>query len=122
MTWMLSSDSHIVEPHDLWEGHGGALAERMPRVEHLDDGDWWIVDGYKTMSFLGIQTGDRFAGDPEKLRTSGTFSQVRPAVLDPRRYIEENESDGVWGSVLYPSQGLVLFEVPVTDVVSASMR
>jgi predicted TIM-barrel fold metal-dependent hydrolase len=119
---MLSSDSHVIEPPDLWDGAGGGLGDRMPHVERLDDGDWWIVDGYKTMSFLGIQTGDRFAGDPEKLRTSGTFSQVRPAVLDPRRYIEENESDGVWGSVLYPSQGLVLFEVPVTDVVSASMR
>jgi predicted TIM-barrel fold metal-dependent hydrolase len=119
---MLSSDSHVIEPPDLWDGSGGALADRMPHVERLDDGDWWIVDGYKTMSFLGIQTGDRFAGEPDKLRTSGTFSEVRGAVLDPRRYIEENESDGVWGSVLYPSQGLVLYEVPVTDVVSAAMR
>ncbi len=119
---MLSSDSHVVEPPDLWEGHGGPLADRMPRVEHLDDGDWWIVDGYKTMSFLGIQTGDRFAGEPDKLRTSGTFAEVREAAYDPRRYVDENEADGVWGSVLYPSQGLVLYEVPVTDVVSASMR
>ena len=122
MTWMLSSDSHVVEPPDLWEGHGDPLAGRMPRVERLDDGDWWIVDGYKTMSFLGIQTGDRFAGEPDKLRTSGTFSEVREAAYDPRRYVDENESDGIWGSVLYPSQGLVLYEVPVTDVVSASMR
>jgi predicted TIM-barrel fold metal-dependent hydrolase len=122
MAWMLSSDSHVVEPPDLWAGSGGALADRLPRVEHLDDGDWWIVDGYKTMSFLGIQTGDRFAHEPEKLRTSGTFSEVRAAAYEPRRYVEENEGDGVWGSVLYPSQGLVLYEVPVTDVVSASMR
>ncbi len=122
MAWMLSSDSHIVEPPDLWAGSGGDLATRMPRVERLDDGDWWMVDGYKTMSFLGIQTGDRFAHEPDKLRTSGTFSEVRAAAYDPARYIEENEGDGIWGSVLYPSQGLVLYEVPVTDVVSASMR
>jgi hypothetical protein len=31
----------------------------MPYVESADDGDWWFVDGYKTTSFLGIQTGDR---------------------------------------------------------------
>lgn len=119
--WLLSSDSHIVEPPDLWSGHGGQLGERMPRVERLDDGDWWIVDGYKTMSFLGIQTGDRFDGDPEKLRTSGAFDEVRPAAYDPRAYIEENETDGVWGSVLYPSQGLVLYSVPVSDIVTAAM-
>src|SRR5256885_11592533 len=34
----------------------------------------------------------------------------------------ENERDGVWGSVLYPSQGLVLYEVPVSDVVTAAMK
>ena len=120
--WLLSSDSHIIEPPDLWDGKGGALAERMPRVESLVDGDWWIVDGYKTMSFLGFQTGDRFEIEPEELRTSARFSEVRPAAYDPARYVVENEDDGVWGSVLYPSQGLVLYEVPVSDVVSAAMR
>lgn len=119
--WLLSSDSHIVEPPDLWAGKGGALAHRMPRVERLDDGDWWIVDGYKTMSFLGIQTGERFEGDPEKLRTSGFVEEVRPGAYDPRIYVEENEHDGVWGSVIYPSQGLVLYCVPVTDVVTTAM-
>jgi predicted TIM-barrel fold metal-dependent hydrolase len=119
--WLLSSDSHVVEPPDLWSGKGGELEDRMPRVERLDDGDWWIVDGYKTMSFLGIQTGDRFEGDPDKLRTSGFADEVRAAAYDPRKYIEENETDGVWGSVLYPSQGLVLYCVPVTDVVTEAM-
>jgi predicted TIM-barrel fold metal-dependent hydrolase len=37
-------------------------------------------------------------------------------------YVAENEADGVWGSVIYPSQGLVLFSVPDTEVVTASMR
>ena len=91
-------------------------------MEAADDGDWWFVDGYKTMSFLGIQTGDRFDGDPDQLRTSATFAEVRPAAYDPVTYIDENEPDGVWGSVMYPSQGLVLFPVPVSDVVTAAMR
>ncbi len=122
-TWMISSDSHIIEPPDLWEGRlPAALADRGPRVVSEDDGDWWYVDGRKTMSFLGIQTGDRFDGDPTKLRTSGTFSEVRPAAYDPGAYLAENEADGIWGSVLYPSQGLVLYSVPNTEVVSAAMR
>jgi predicted TIM-barrel fold metal-dependent hydrolase len=112
----------VVEPPDLWSGSAGPLGERMPRVERFDDGDWWIVDGYKTMSFLGIQTGDRFEGDPDGLRTSGSFEEVRPGAYVPRTYLEENEADGVWGSVLYPSQGLVLYAVPTTDVVSAAVR
>jgi predicted TIM-barrel fold metal-dependent hydrolase len=121
-TWIVSSDSHIIEPPDLWEARLPAdLAERGPRVVREDDGDWWYVDGYRTMSFLGIQTGDRFDGDPSKLRTSGAFGDVRPAAYDPAAYVAENESDGVWGSVIYPSQGLVLYAVPTTDVISAAM-
>ncbi|HEX7096610.1 MAG TPA: amidohydrolase family protein [Acidimicrobiales bacterium] len=122
-TWMISSDSHIVEPPDLWEGRMPAeLADRGPRVVSEPDGDWWYVDGRKTMSFLGIQAGRRFEGDPEKLRTSGAFEEVRPAAYDPAAYVAENEEDGIWGSVIYPSQGLVLYSVPNTEVVSAAMR
>ena len=123
MSWMISSDSHIIEPPDLWTGRVPEhLADRAPRVVVEDDGEWWYIDGRKTMSHLGIQTGARFEGDPDKLVTSATFDQVRPAAYDPRAYLEENETDGVWGSVIYPSEGLVMFSVPNTEVVSASMK
>ena len=121
-TWLISSDSHIVEPPDLWAGRGTELGDRMPRVVSEADGEWWYVDGRKTMSFLGTQTGDRFEKDNAELQTSATFEQVRPAAYQPASYIAENELDGVWGSVIYPSQGLVLFGVPVTDVVTAAMK
>lgn len=76
-TWLVSSNSHIVEPPELWAGRGGALAERMPRVVSEADGEWWYVDGRKTMSFLGFQTGARFEKEREALRTSAAFAEVR---------------------------------------------
>ncbi|HZO08089.1 MAG TPA: amidohydrolase family protein [Myxococcota bacterium] len=121
--WMISSDSHIVEPPDLWTSRmPKRLAERAPRVVSLDDGDWWFVDGRKTQSFVGIQAGVRFGKDPGRLVTSARFEQVRPAAYDPRRYLAENEQDGVFGSVIYPSEGLVIFSVPNTEIVTAAMR
>src|SRR4029079_14677886 len=121
--WMISSDSHIIEPPNLWTGRvPDLLADRAPRVVVEDDGEWWFIDGRKTMSHLGIQTGARFAGGPDKLVTSSPLDQVRPAAYDPRAYLEENETDGVWGSVIYPSEGLVMFSVPNTEGVSASMK
>jgi predicted TIM-barrel fold metal-dependent hydrolase len=120
---MISSDSHIVEPPDLWTSRvPRRLVDRAPRVVSQDDGDWWYVDGRKTMSFVGIQAGVRFEKDPDKLVTSARFEDVRAAAYDPGRYLAENEEDGVWGSVLYPSEGLVIFSVPDTEVVSAAMR
>lgn len=121
-TWMVSSDSHIIEPPDIWEGCAPELGDRMPHVVSEEDGDWWYVDGRKTMSFLGIQAGDRFEKDATELQTSAGFEAVRPAAYDPAAYIAENETDGVWGSVIYPSQGLVLYAVPVTDVVTAATK
>ncbi|HEX4431438.1 MAG TPA: amidohydrolase family protein [Frankiaceae bacterium] len=118
-SWLISSDSHIVEPPDLWTAR--ADDSRLPHVVREADGDWWYIDGRKTMSFLGIQTGMRFEKDPTKLRTSATFEEVTPAAYDPSAYLKANEQDGVWGSVIYPSEGLVIFSVPNTEVVSAAM-
>jgi predicted TIM-barrel fold metal-dependent hydrolase len=96
--------------------------ESLPRVVRQDDGDWWYVDGRKTMSFLGIQPGMRFEKNPDLLRTSGTFEEVVRAAYDPHAYVTANEADGVWGSVIYPSEGLVLFGVPNSGVVTRAMR
>jgi hypothetical protein len=90
LSWLISSDSHIVEPPDLWTARSPE-DERLPRVVREDDGDWWYIDGRKTMSFLGIQPGMRFDNDPGKLRTSGTFDEVASAAYDPAAYIAANE-------------------------------
>ena len=58
---MISSDSHIIEPPDLWERRiDRKFRDRAPRVVHEENGDWWTIDGEPSMSFLGVQTGDRF--------------------------------------------------------------
>jgi hypothetical protein len=86
---MISSDSHIIEPPDLWSKRiAREFADRAPTVRHLDDGDWWFVDGRKSMSFLGFQTGDRFVKDSTELRTSSDFAEVRRGAYDPAAFIK----------------------------------
>ena len=42
---LVSSDSHIVEPPDLWTSRmRGDFAERAPRVVSEETGDWWYID------------------------------------------------------------------------------
>ncbi len=120
---MISSDSHLIEWPDLWADRiEPEFAERGPVVRHLDDGDWWFIDGRKSMSFLGIQTGDRFVKDSRQLRTSAEFSEVRPGAYDPHAFVKENLDDGVIGSVIYPSQGLLVFGIADSRLCSATMR
>ena len=110
---LLSSDSHIVEPPDLWlERIAAKFRDRAPRVVQEDDGDWWIVDGHRTNSFQGgTQAGKRFENQAA-LRPAGRFADVRPGAYVPDAHIADNEMDGVYGSVLYPTEGLQLFSVP----------
>jgi len=119
---LISSDSHIIEPPDLWTPLEAQLGARAPRVVSAEDGDWWYVDNKKTMSFLGINAGKRFEIDNYDLRTSGHFAEVTPGASDPGKYLLENEADGVWASVIYPSQGLVLYAVPDSEIATLAMR
>jgi predicted TIM-barrel fold metal-dependent hydrolase len=117
---MISSDSHIVEPPDLWlERIAAKFRDRAPRVVQEDDGDWWIVDGHRTNSFQGgTQAGKRFENQ-DALRPAGRFADVRPGAYVPDAHIADNEMDGIYGSVLYPTEGLQLFSVPDSALLSA---
>jgi predicted TIM-barrel fold metal-dependent hydrolase len=120
---MISSDSHIIEPPDLWtERIDARYRDRAPRVVAESDGDFWYIDGQKSMSFLGVQTGDRFEKQATELTTVARFDDVRSAAYDPARYIDENQGDGVVGSVIYPSEALLAYSIPDSALCSATMR
>ena len=119
----ISSDSHIVEPEDLWEKRiDRHYKDRGPRLLHEGEEDQWICDGLR-FGAIGInqQAGLRFE-DPDKLTVGGSMETVPLGGLDPHEHVKDMDLDGVAGGVLYPSQGLTLFRVPASDVLSASFR
>lgn len=123
--WMISSDSHIVEQPDLWtERIDARFKDRAPTVvrDPKSGSDWWVIDGKRSMSFLGVQTGDRFEKDATELITEARFEDVREGAYTPSRYLAENLEDGVLGSVIYPSEALLAFSIPDTALCSATMR
>jgi hypothetical protein len=73
---MISSDSHVVEPPNLWtERMDRAFRDRGPRVVSEFDGDWWMIDGTRGNSFQGgAQVGKRFEHADEP---AARFSEVR---------------------------------------------
>ena len=69
-----------------------------------DDGDWWIVDGQRTNSFQGgAQAGKRFPSTTTRSNRR-RFAEVRPGAYLPEAHLADNEADGVYGSVLYPTE------------------
>ena len=118
--WLISSDSHIIEHPRLFEGRMPKhLEDRTPHVVRGPDGDFRHLDGYKLCSFSsGVDTGQRFIKGTNERELNGTFDEVPSSCYDPRAYLDDNETDGVWGTVIYPTLGLVLFYIPDTELVT----
>ena len=82
---MISSDSHLLEPEDLWAGRiDRRFEDRAPRLVRGEQGDQWIADGVFQMGTLGPATaaGVRF-DQPDCLQSTGRIDEAAPAGFDP---------------------------------------
>ena len=109
---VISSDSHVVEPEDLWtERMDPRFGDRIPHLVKGDPFDHWLVDRQK-MGVIGTigTPGQRFE-NPQDIVREGSFENVRVGGYDPHVRMEDLEIDGVYADVLYPSFGLEMFGV-----------
>jgi predicted TIM-barrel fold metal-dependent hydrolase len=123
-TYMLiSSDSHIIEPPDLWEERiDHEFRERAPRLVHEAKADQWYADGVP-FGNIGInqQAGVRFEA-PDQLTVEGRMATVPRGGVDPHAHVMDMDEDTVAGGVLYPSQGLTVYRLPDSLLLSAIFR
>jgi hypothetical protein len=121
---VLSSDSHVFEPPDLWQTRiDAAFRDRAPRIERIDGGDHVVVEADQILSGIGLisNAGARFEA-PETISAQGRFEDVLRGGYDPEQHLKDMALDGVAGEVLYPSQGLFYFKVADPQLMSAIFR
>ena len=125
---VISADSHIVEPPDLYESRiDPKFRSRAPRMERHrtrtgQEYDAWYLDGVRVGTVGSvIQAGRRFE-DPGSIDFLGVWEDVRKAAYEPHAMLEELEADGVWGACLQPSQGLFWYRLPDSELLSALCR
>ena len=120
---LISSDSHIFEPPDLWEKWiEPKYRDRAPYVKSEEETDQWYVDqDIPFGSFNNAAAGVRFE-HPELLTFKGRYEEVRLGGFEPDAHIKDMELDGVSGGVLYPSAGLTIWNVPDSDLLSACFQ
>ena len=79
---VLSSDSHVFEPPDLWKTRiDKAFRDRAPRIERIDGGDYTVVEADQILSGIGL-----ISNAPRAVR--GARDHLRPGALrgrPPRR-------------------------------------
>ena len=123
---VISSDSHIFEPADLWTSRiEPKFRDRAPRMVHRDEDntDWWVCDGVKGVSGAsgGGQTGKRFEA-PETLTFAGSLDQIRPGGYIPEDHVKDLDIDGIDADLLYPTNGLLLYAVPDGQLLTAMLN
>jgi predicted TIM-barrel fold metal-dependent hydrolase len=120
---LISSDSHIIEPADLWETRlDRQFRERGPQLVHEGDTDQWYADGVKFGNIgTNQQAGLRFEA-PERLTAVGSMNTIPLGGVDPHAHVRDMDLDSVAGGVLYPSQGLTVYRVPDGQLLSAIFR
>lgn len=121
---ILSSDSHVFEPPDLWTTRiDAAFRDRAPRMQRIDGVDQLVVEDHQVLSSIGLisNAGARFEA-PETISARGRFEDVLRGGYDPDQHLRDMRLDGVAGEVMYPSQGLFYFRVADTPLQSAIFR
>ncbi|MEE9248261.1 MAG: amidohydrolase family protein [Dehalococcoidia bacterium] len=122
---LISADSHVVEPPDLWQTRTDAkFRDRAPRVVSKGDVDNWIVDEDILIGSIGgpTQAGRRYT-DLENLEIEGSYEEIPAAAYDPHERLKAMEVDGVVGELVYSTIGTRLFTVDVRgELLSACFR
>src|SRR5260370_14283135 len=122
---LISADSHIVEPPDMYAGRiAPKFRDRAPKMERRKtpagrEYDAWVIDGLQVGTLGAVmQAGQRFE-DPSQIDFLGVWEDVRKGGYDADAMIAENEADGVWGSGLQPSQGLFWYRLADSALLSS---
>ncbi|HEU5107659.1 MAG TPA: amidohydrolase family protein [Micromonosporaceae bacterium] len=121
-----SSDSHVIEPADLWTTRMDARwRDLAPRVVALEDTDIWVVDRDIRLAVVGIQdqAGFRFEG-PGKISKKARMDALRhgAAGWTPDLYMEGLAEDGVSGALLYPSTAVQAYRCVEGPLLAALAR
>src|ERR1700752_2813907 len=111
---VLSADSHVVEPADVWTTRMDArYRDRAPHIEKEANGikgDFFVCEGIQPFSVSGFAVP---GVDPKDYSTEMVkgYPGVRPGSWDPIQRVKDQEIDGVQGEVLYTSLGMFLYGI-----------
>jgi predicted TIM-barrel fold metal-dependent hydrolase len=119
---LVSADSHVVEPPDLWTARmSKRWGDRIPRVEGGPDGARFVCEDVPPFGIGAFSAAD-VDGEEMPARFAAGYERVRPGAWDPAQRIRDQERDGVVAEVIYPSLALQLFRIRDAELQRESFR
>lgn len=108
---VLSCDSHIVEPPDLWTARVAAdMRSRVPHLERHENGDVYVCEDLPLAAVSMLSAaGKAGAWHDQPARWEDA---ILPGAYDPDARIEDMDADGIDAEVVYPTIALRMFAIP----------
>ena len=108
---MISADTHVNEPHDLWAKRiDKKYIDRIPRVITDENGKQWRVsEGHRKARLMEF----RMLGEDNVRGKAG-------ATIDGR--MADHKHDGIDGEIMFPNKGLAMWATPDPVFAQAQCR
>ena len=123
MSGLISADSHVIEPPDLWTTRvERRFRDRAPRIVKQVggvEGDFFVCENLTPFDVSGFA----LAGiDPQEFRAHGSrgWAGVPAGAWDPAARLADMARDGVAAEVIYTSLGLSLYGIEDGELRGAS--
>ena len=117
---VISADSHVTEPADLWLNYIEArYRDRAPRVVRQERGDVYIVED-KMLASAGGLHGARFKVGEHQIE--GWWEDVPSSGWVVEERLKEMALDHVDAEVLYPTIAMRIYGVEDVDFLEACIR
>ena len=116
---VVSSDSHVLEPHDLWTERlaGTSYADRAPSmIGSAEEGFTFLIEGLDPFP-IGLAGAAGRSSD-----TLGLAGDLRAGGWDAAARLVDMDTDGVDAEVVYPSVGMSVVQVTDRDLQLACIR
>ena len=109
--FMVSCDSHVNEPTNLWrERLDAQYRDRLPRIEVGENGvKWQVSEGMQRSRLLE----DHLEGEDKERSKAGA---------DPVQRLKDMERDGVDAEIMFPNKGLAMWATPDPQFAMAQCR
>jgi predicted TIM-barrel fold metal-dependent hydrolase len=121
---LISADSHVVEPGDLWETRiDKTFRDRAPKVVPREDGGGLLFIPTGAAPFpVAAVFGMGRSGEALKSHMSKGYEMARPSGWDPAERLKDQDLDQIAAEVIYPSLAISLFRMPDPDLQFACVQ
>jgi predicted TIM-barrel fold metal-dependent hydrolase len=115
VTQVLSADSHVLEPPDLWTTRmDKKFRDQAPHIEKDFDGrkgDFFVCPPLRPFNPFSLGSAGIPPSQQDKLAAEG-YAACRPGSWDPAERLKDMDHDGLQAEIIYCGYGMSMFGHP----------